>query len=62
VIRDADFVIYDTAYRDVVSARTQSMNNDYKGLDGMTIEGRPDDKFMGDNKRGRSLRRESAHF
>lgn len=71
---DADLVIYDTAYRGVVSARTQSMNNDYNGFEGMPIEGRPsvvtvrgqvqvkDGKFVGDSKRGRLLRREPTHF
>src|SRR5579863_1449230 len=38
---DADLAIYDTAYRGVVSAKTQSMNNDYNGFEGMPIEGRP---------------------
>src|SRR5579864_5232247 len=71
---DADLVIYDTSYRGVVSAKTQSMNNDYNGFEGMPIEGRPsvvtvrgqvqvkDGKFVGDAKRGRLLRREPAHF
>jgi dihydropyrimidinase len=71
---DADLVIYDTAYRGVVSARTQSMNNDYNGFEGMPIEGRPsvvtvrgevqvkDGEFVGDSKRGRLLRREPAHY
>jgi dihydropyrimidinase len=71
---DADLVIYDTAYRGVVSAKTQSMNNDYNGFEGMPIEGRPsvvtvrgqvqvrDGKFVGDSKRGRLLRREPTHF
>jgi dihydropyrimidinase len=71
---DADLVVYDTAYRGVVSAKTQSMNNDYNGFEGMPIEGRPsvvtvrgqvqvkDGKFVGDSHRGRLLRREPAHF
>jgi len=71
---DADLVIYDTAYRGVVSARTQSMNNDYNGFEGMPIEGRPsvvtvrgqvqvkEGRFVGDHKRGRLLRREPTHF
>ena len=71
---DADLVIYDTAYRGVVSAKTQSMNNDYNGFEGMPIEGRPsvvtvrgqvqvkDGKFVGDSQRGRLLRREPTHF
>jgi dihydropyrimidinase len=71
---DADLVIYDTAYRGVVSAKTQSINNDYNAFEGMPIEGRPsvvtvrghvqvkDGKFVGDGKRGRLLRREPTHF
>jgi dihydropyrimidinase len=71
---DADLVIYDTAYRGVVSAKTQAMNNDYNGFEGMSIQGRPsvvtvrgkvqvkDGKFVGDKKRGRLLRREPTHF
>jgi dihydropyrimidinase len=71
---DADLVIYDTSYRGVVSSKTQSMNNDYNGFEGMPIEGRPsvvtvrgrvqvkDGKFVGDSKRGRLLRREPTHF
>ncbi len=71
---DADLVIYDTAYRGVVSAKTQSMNNDYNGFEGMPIEGRPsvvtvrgqvqvkDGTFVGDSQRGRLLRREPTHF
>jgi dihydropyrimidinase len=71
---DADLVIYDSAYRGVVSAKTQSMNNDYNGFEGMPIEGRPsvvtvrgrvqvnDGKFVGDSKYGRLLRREPTHF
>jgi dihydropyrimidinase len=71
---DADLVIYDTTYRGVVSAKTQSMNNDYNGFEGMPVEGRPsvvtvrgqvqvkDGKFVGDSKRGRLLRRERTHF
>jgi dihydropyrimidinase len=71
---DADLVIYDTDYRGVISAKTQTMNNDYSGFEGWPIEGRPaivtvrgkvqvkDGKFVGDRKRGRFLRREPAHF
>jgi dihydropyrimidinase len=74
VASDADLVIYDTAYRGVVSVKTQSMNNDYNGFEGMPIEGRPsvvtvrgqvqvkDGKFVGDSKKGRLLRREPTHF
>ena len=71
---DADLVIFDPAYRGVVSRATQSMNCDYNGFEGMQIDGRPsvvtvrgqvqvrDGKFVGDRKRGRFLRREPAHF
>jgi dihydropyrimidinase len=71
---DADLVVYDTAYRGAVSARTQSMNCDYNGFEGMRIEGRPsvvtvrgkvqvrDGRFVGDKTRGRLLRREPTHF
>ena len=71
---DADLVIYDTAYRGVISARTQAMNNDYNGFEGMRIQGRPsvvtvrgkvqvkEGRFVGDRRRGRLLRREPTHF
>jgi len=71
---DADLVIYDTAHRGVISAKTQSMNNDYNGFEGMSIEGRPsvvtvrgkvqvkEGKFVGDKNRGRLLHREPTHF
>jgi dihydropyrimidinase len=71
---DADLVVYDTAYRGVVSAKTQAMNNDYNGFEGMTIEGRPsvvtvrgkiqveDGRFVGERNRGRLLQREPTHF
>jgi dihydropyrimidinase len=67
---DADLVIYDPAYRGVLSAKTQHVNNDYNGFEGMEIEGRPsvvtvrgkvqvsDGKFVGDHGRGKLLRRE----
>jgi dihydropyrimidinase len=66
---DADLVIYDPAYRGTVSAATQHTNNNYNGFEGMTIEGRPsvvtvrghvqvkDGVFVGDNTRGRFLKR-----
>ena len=71
---DADLVVYDTNYRGVVSARTQYVNNDYNGFEGMEIEGRPsvvtvrgkvqvrDGKFVGERGRGKMLRREPSHF
>lgn len=70
---DADLVIYDTAHKGVVSAKTHSVNNDYSGFEGMQIDGRPhavtvrgkiqvkDGKFIGDRKRGQLLRREPTH-
>jgi dihydropyrimidinase len=71
---DADLVIYDTNYRGVVSAKSQHVNNDYSGFEGMPIEGRPsvvtvrgkvqvrDGKFVGERGRGRMLKREPSHF
>ncbi len=71
---DADLVVYDPAYRGVISARTQHGNNDYNGFEGMQIDGRPavvtvrgkvqvrDGVFVGDPKRGQLLRREPNHF
>src|ERR1700687_3359251 len=34
---DADLVVYDTKYRGVVSAKSQHVNNDYNGFEGMEI-------------------------
>src|SRR6202165_5224892 len=71
---DADLVIYDPAYRGVVSAATQHTNCDYSGFEGMPIEGRPsvvtvrgrvqvrDGEFVGERGRGRLLKREPAYF
>jgi dihydropyrimidinase len=70
---DADLVIYDPAYRGVLSAATQHMNNDYSGFEGVAIEGRPavvtvrgkvqvrDGVFVGEPNRGQFLRREVSH-
>jgi len=67
---DADLVIYDPAYRGVLSAKSQHANNDYNGFEGFPIEGRPavvtvrgkvqvrDGEFVGEKNRGRLLRRE----
>jgi dihydropyrimidinase len=67
---DADLVVYDPAYRGIVSVATQHVNNDYNGFEGMEIDGRPsvvtvrgkvqvrDGKFVGEKGRGRLLRRE----
>lgn len=71
---DADLVVYDTAYKGVVSAGTQHGNNDYNGFEGMAIEGRPsvvtvrgkvqvrDGSFVGDPHRGRMLKRDPNCF
>jgi dihydropyrimidinase len=70
---DADLVIYDPDYRGVVSAKTQHMNNDYSGFEGVAIEGRPavvtvrgkvqvrDGVFVGEQGRGKFLRRKVQH-
>ncbi len=67
---DADLVIYDPEYRSVLSAKTQHVNNDYCGFEGMEILGRPaavtvrgkvqvrDGKFIGERGRGQLLKRE----
>jgi dihydropyrimidinase len=69
---DADLVVYNPAYRGVLSARTQVMNVDYNAFEGMEIDGRPavvtvrgqvavrDGVFVGDPGRGRFLRRAPA--
>jgi dihydropyrimidinase len=66
---DADLVVYDPAYRGIISARNQLTNNDYNGFEGSAIEGRPavvtvrgkvqarDGKFVGEPGRGKLLRR-----
>ncbi len=66
---DADLVIYDPAYRGVISATTSHVNNDYSGFEGFEIDGRPsvvtvrgqvavrDGEFVGDPARGRLLQR-----
>jgi dihydropyrimidinase len=71
---DADLVVYDTNYRGVISAKTQSTNNDYNAFEGMPIEGRPsvvtvrgkvqvrDGKFVGERGRGKMLKRDPSHF
>jgi dihydropyrimidinase len=71
---DADLVVYDPAYRGVISAKTQAVNVDYNAFEGMPIEGRPqvvtvrgqiaarDGKFVGQAGRGRFLQREPGHF
>ena len=71
---DADLVVYDPDYRGVLSAKTQHVNCDYSGFEGMPIEGRPsvvtvrgrvqvkNGKFVGEKGRGQMLRREPMHF
>jgi len=71
---DADLVVFDTNYRGTVSAKTQHVNNDYNGFEGMAIEGRPavvtvrgkvqvrDGEFVGERGHGRLLKREPAYF
>jgi dihydropyrimidinase len=71
---DADFVIYDTNYRGVLSVATQRGINDYNGFEGFEIEGRPsvvtvrgkvqvrDGAFVGELQRGKFLRREPQYF
>jgi len=70
---DADLVIYDTAYRGIVTVATQSTNNDYNGFEGFAIDGRPsvvtvrgkvqvrDGLFVGEARRGRFLRRKPQY-
>jgi dihydropyrimidinase len=71
---DADLVIYDPTYRGVISAQTQSVNNNYNGFEGMEIDGRPEvvtvrgqvavrqGQFVGTPGRGQLLRRQPSHF
>jgi dihydropyrimidinase len=69
---DADLVIYDPAYRGTISAKTQHVNCDYSGFEGVAIEGRPsvvlvrgkvqvrEGEFVGERGRGEFLRRKPA--
>jgi dihydropyrimidinase len=71
---DADLVVYDSNYRGVISAKSQHVNNDYNGFEGMGIEGRPsvvtvrgkiqvrDGKFVGERGRGQMLKREPTRL
>ena len=71
---DADLVVYDSNYRGVISAKSQHVNNDYNGFEGMEIEGRPsvvtvrgkvqvrDGKFVGERGRGQMLKREPTRL
>ena len=66
---DADLVVYDPECRGTISAKTQHMNCDYSGFEGVEIDGRPsmvmvrgevqvrDGVFVGEYGRGKFLRR-----
>ena len=66
---DADIVIYDPDYRGTLSVKTQHMNLDYSGFEGVEIDGKPsvvtvrgvvqvrDGEFVGEKGRGQLLRR-----
>jgi dihydropyrimidinase len=70
---DADLVVYDPNYRGTISAKTQRMNVDYSAFEGWPLEGRPsvvtvrgkvqvrDGKFVGEQARGRMLKRDATH-
>lgn len=69
---DADLVVYDPAFEQKISARTQSMNVDYNPFEGWTIKGRPDvvtvrgevavqgGRFVGRIGRGRFIARRAG--
>jgi dihydropyrimidinase len=71
---DADLVVFDPAYRGVISAKTQAMNVDYSVFEGWPVEGRPSvvtvrgevavrgGKFVGAAGRGKFLARTPSHF
>lgn len=71
---DADLVIFDPDYRGTISAKTQEMNVDYSGFEGVSIKGRPetvtvrgkvqvsDGKFIGEQTHGKLLTRPATHF
>lgn len=70
---DADLVVYDPGYRGTISVATQHGINNYNGFEGFAIEGRPsvvtvrgkvqvrDGAFVGQQGRGRMLRREPQY-
>jgi dihydropyrimidinase len=70
---DADLVVYDPHHKSVISSKTQHVNNDYNGFEGMEIDGRPsvvtvrgkvqvrNAEFVGDPRRGNFLRRTPCH-
>lgn len=65
---DADLVVYDTAFRGAISAKSHHMNVDYNPYEGMLLEGRPsavtlrgklmvsNGAFVGQQDRGRFLK------
>jgi dihydropyrimidinase len=71
---DADLVVFDPQYRGTVGVKTQHVNNDYNGFEGMAIEGRAsvvtvrgkvqarEGNFVGERGRGVMLKREPAYF
>ena len=70
---DADLVVFDPEYTGVISAKTQHVNNDYNGFEGVKMQGRPsvvtvrgkvqvcDGEFVGEHGRGILLKREPVH-
>jgi dihydropyrimidinase len=71
---DADLVIFDPKYKGKISAKTQSVNNNYNGFEGVEIDGKPsvvtvrgkvqikDGKFVGEKGRGKLLKRKAMYF
>jgi len=71
---DADLVVFDPSYKGVISVKTQHVNNDYNGFEGMEVVGRPvavtvrgkvqvrNGRFVGEIGRGKLLKREPSHF
>jgi dihydropyrimidinase len=70
---DADLVVFDPAYRGVISQKTQLMNVDYSAFEGVPITGRADTvtvrgqvqvrdgRFVGQPAHGRMLKRQPTH-
>ncbi len=71
---DADLVVYDPDAKSTISVKTQHVNNDYNGFEGMEIDGHPsvvtvrgkvqvrNGEFVGCRHRGQLLRREAIHI
>lgn len=71
---DADLVVYEPNANETISVKTQQMNTDYSGFEGMTIEGKPthvtvrgqlvvkDGTFTGTPGTGQFLARKPSHF